>query len=137
MRVSDFYRLELHWESVDKNKDDSCNLVGAYFSGPVLKHAEKIKSGDNITLDLTPQYSRILTSFYFTQCEWGDVEYNNDNVLLNEMVLKGEFVNSISKLSNTDYILIDTSKHDGEGHLYNLVYVAAVVNKNGEEHNNA
>ncbi|MCK5016493.1 MAG: hypothetical protein KAS32_05405 [Candidatus Peribacteraceae bacterium] len=137
MRVSDFYRLELHWESVDKNKDDSCNLIGAYFSGPVLKHAEKIQPADKITLDLTPQYSRILTSYYFTQCEWGDIEYSNEIVILNNVILKGDFVNSISKLSNTDYILIDTSKHDGEGHVYHLVYRAYVVDKEGKEYNNA
>ena len=137
MRVSDFYRLELHWGSAEKNKDASCNLYGAYFSGPVLTHADKINPGDNIVLDLTPQYARILTSYYFTRLEWGEVEYIDDKVLLKDVILKGDFVNSISNLSDTDYILIDTSKHDGENHLYNLVYAAAVVDKEGEEYTDA
>jgi hypothetical protein len=133
MYIPESYKLELHWNSIDKNKDDSCNLIGAYFCGPVLKSAEKINSSDRIKLDFTPQYSLILSSFYFVDCMWGNVNYYNEIVKLQDVTLKGDFVNKISNLINTDYIVIDTSKHDGESHLYNLVYKAAVLNKNGEE----
>jgi len=136
MRVAEFYRLELHWDSVEKNKDNSCSLRGAYFSGPVLSHADKINSGDNIVLDLTPQYARVLTSYYFTKLVWGTVEYKYGNVLLQDAVLTGDFINTISNLDNTDFILIDTSKHDGDSHIYNLVYRGLVVNKDGKEYEN-
>jgi len=134
MRVLDSYRLELHWESVDKNKDDSCNLTGAYFSGPVLAEAERINTKDSIRIDLTPQYSKILTHHYFVDLFWGNVEYKDGIVILQDVVLKGYLVNIISNLKHGDYILIDTSKHDGDKHLYNLVYRGAVMNKSGEEY---
>ena len=134
MFILDEYRLELHWDGVDKNKDDSCNLYGTYFSGPVISRAEKINPGDNITLDFTPQYSRIITSYYFVKLLWGQLEYKDEKVILQDVVMRGEFVNRVSNLKDSDYIIIDTSQHDGNKHLYSLVYRASVINESGEEY---
>jgi len=134
MLVATYYRLELHWSKAEKNSDDYCRLYGAYFSGPVLKHAQKIQGGDHIRLDLTPQYTKILTSYYFVDLSWGGVEYVDDRVVLSDVALKGQFVNEISNLQDGDFILIDTSKHEEEKHIFNLVYRGSVRTKDGKEY---
>ena len=128
------YRLELHWESLEKNDDNLCFLYGAYFFGPALKIAQKINPHDNITLDLTPQYSKLITNYYFLTLSWNEVEYKDNKVYLKNTILKGDFVNNVSTLSNVDFIYIDTELHENEKHLYNLVYPSKIVNREGEEH---
>ena len=54
---------------------------------------------------------------------------------LDSAVLVGEFINDVSVISNADYILIDTSGHEEETHIYNLVYRSSVCNREGKEHN--
>lgn len=134
MKISDFYRLELHWDYVDKVSSDSCALKGAFLTGPTLSHAAPINSNDHIILDLTPQYTRLITSYYFVKLAWGSVKYDRDLVFLDRAFIDGVCLNTISTFSNSDYILIDTSKHDGEMHMYNMVYKAYVVNREGEKH---
>lgn len=127
------YVLELHWDSIEK-KDNMCVLYGAYFFGPALKIAQKINYPDKIVLDLTPQYSKIITTHYFLELSWNEVEYKEDKVMLKNTHLKGDLVNDISKLSNKDYIKIDTSNHEEEVHVYSLVYKSVIVNDEGEQH---
>jgi hypothetical protein len=129
MKVLDKYRLELRWDKVEKNTDKICLLKGAHFCGPVLKDAREIDSNDRMVLDFTPQYSRIITHHYFATLCWGEVKYNDDKVILEDALLDGDFVNDVSNLKDTDYILIDTSKHEEEIHMYNLVYKSIVKNK--------
>jgi hypothetical protein len=50
-------------------------------------------------------------------------------------LLENRYLNVVPKLKNNDYIIIDTSKHEDEEHLYNLVYTSYLVNENGELYN--
>lgn len=134
MNIKKYYVLELHWGRIEKVSDDSCILHEAYFSGPVLKNAREIDKDDRITLDLTPQYSRILTSFYFVELTWKDVRYADGKVYLGDARLNSDNMNLISKLSDTDYVVIDTENHEESVHMYNLVYKGAVLTKEGREH---
>lgn len=136
MKVKEYYRLELHWYAVVKEKGDRCSLVGAYFCGPVLKNMQALQPGDSIVLDFTPQYSSIISKHYFVRFTWGEIFGARDKISLKNAVLHNTQVNDISNLQDTDYILIDTSKHEEKIHMYNLVYRSAVLNKDGKEYMN-
>lgn len=127
------YKLELHWGAAEKVRDGACVLKGAYFFGPAIKIAKKINSADSINIDLTPQYSKVISTYYFIKLSWNTVEYKDDKVYLGDVVLTGDFVNELSRLDNTDGILMDTEKHEEKYHMYNLVYRGMVLTKEGKE----
>jgi len=131
--VKEKYKLYLKWDKVEKNRDDLCVVKGAYFCGPVLKSAQQISYPDEITIDLTPQYSSVLSNYYFTSFKWNRLDYKEDRILLFDCYLLGDYINSISNLDNLDYILVDTENHEEEVHMYNLVYKGAVMVKENEE----
>jgi hypothetical protein len=133
MGFNDKYRLELHCEEIEKS-DGVALLRRAYFCGPVLKIAKEINCNDNIVLDFTPQYSKILSNYYFATLSWGNVDYVGEKVFLFNCTLSGDFVNSVSEFDDSDYIVIDTELHEENTHVFNLVYPSLVVNSEGEEH---
>lgn len=135
MSIREKYKLNLFWRGTEKPINDTCKLSGSYFSGPVLKIAKKINNKDSIVIDLTPQYNKILSNHYFIELSWEDTRYIDDKVYLINAKLKGDLVNEISNLSNSDYILIDTEKHEEKIHIYNLVYKGMVMTKEGKEKN--
>lgn len=127
------YKLELHWGALDKQNLGKVKLRDAYFSGPVLNDAEHINSNDTIRLDFTPQFSKVLTSYYFVDLIWSSVKYSKGRVYLSDVFLLGEYFYDLPSLLYTDYIIIDTEMHDGEKHLYNLVYKSYIVTREGVE----
>ena len=114
MKVLDKYRLELHWTSVSYNREDVAVLKGAYFSGPVLKDAEKLREEDQLTLDMTDQHWIFppMKDFYQAVLKWKGVQYHGGKIFLKEAYIKGKYVNSIETLENKDWILIDCKAHD-------------------------
>lgn len=132
--VKDKYRLELHWSWIEKPQESICVLRGGFFSGPAIKNAHKITAPNSIDIDLTPQYTKIISKYYFASLHWNDVEYRGDIVLLKDCTLISNFINDISNIDNTDYILIDTENHEEKVHNYNLVYRGALVNREGKEY---
>ncbi len=126
----DKYRLELHWDDVLYHDEATAMLKGAYFSGPVLQTAQKINGHDTINLDLTPQHLVVLSSYYIVKLEWGKVEYSKDGrVLLGSAVLTNDDLKTLHKLEKTDFIVIDTEKHEAHTHAFHLVYDSQVVRK--------
>jgi len=134
MLIKDNYVLGLYWSSIEKISDDVCVLNGSYFSGAAIKNAKQINDADSIVIDLTPQYSNIISSFYFVTLEWNGVRYIDNKVYFGEARLKCDNINLISKLHNSDFIVIDTEKHEESVHMYNLVYKGFVLNKEGKEY---
>jgi len=114
MDVLNKYRLELHWDSVSYNRDDVAVLKGAYFSGPVLKDAVALQEEDQLTLDMTKQHWIFppMKDFYQVVLNWKGVVYRDDKIFLKEAFLKGKYINSLEKLENQDWILIDCKEHD-------------------------
>lgn len=114
MKILNKYRLELHWDSVSYNRDDVAVLKGAYFSGPVLKDAEKLRDEDVLTLDMTDQHLVFpaVADFYQAVLNWKGIEYKGAKIFLKEAHIKGRYVNSIETLRNNDWILIDCKDHD-------------------------
>ena len=125
------YRLELHWGGLDKKDVSRVELSGAYFCGPALKDAEKINDSDTIRMDFTHQFSRIVSSYYFADLFWEGVGYRENFVYLSSAYIKSDFIYDLNDLSSSDYIIIDTSQHDGERHVYYLVYESVLVNSDG------
>ena len=132
MKVLRKYRLELHWDSVDYNREDVAVLRGAYFTGPVLKNAAQINQEDELILDMTQQHLVFVPDYYQATLKWKGVEYRNNKVFLKEAYIKGKYVNSLEKLENDDWILIDCKDHEEKKHPFLLVYWAEVHKKERE-----
>ncbi len=134
MYCKDSYRLELHWDKVEYHNDFTAFLRGAYFSGPILKSAQKIKDEDSINIDLTPQHIVVLNSYYIIKLEWGSVNYHNGIAALDKAVITNEHLKELHKLEDRDFIVINTEKHEHTTHAFNLVYVAEVMRQDKKPH---
>lgn len=133
----DFYRLELRWKNVIYANEGDCEIVDAYFSGPVLKHAEKIEQNSFMLLDFYKQYYVFAKNAYIATFSWGEVIYNKDNTisLKNTHIKHDTELNKVPKLNSGDYIIIDTIGHEKEIHDFNLTYNTYVLNENEELYN--
>ena len=134
MDVLTKYRLELSWDAVEYNEEDRAVLTGAYFAGPVLSDAARINDDDQLILDLTKQHVILaaMDDYYQAVLKWKGVDYKDDKVLLKECWVKGKYVNSLEKLENDDWILIDCREHEEENHPFLLVYWAEIYKKEKE-----
>jgi hypothetical protein len=135
--LSEKYRLEIHWDSVEKDKDYGVLYFrGAYFSGPALNAADKINGKDEIKLDFCSQYTILVKNVYIATFAWEGVTYKDKKIYLNKAVLSYDRdVEGIPTLKNNDYIVIDTRNHENEKHYYNMFYPAFAVNKENEMYN--
>jgi len=133
MRVSNKYRLELHWQSVSYDDQGLANLKGAYLCGPVLKEAAQIQPNDQLMLDMTSQHLIFIPDYYQALLKWKGVEYKEDRVFLKDATIRGRHVNSIETLKNNDWIIIDCADHEEEKHPFHLVYWAEVRKADGGE----
>ena len=127
---SDRYRLELHWKSTVYEQDGVCKLNGACFSGPSLVEAVRINDNDNIMLDFFHQYIILVENVYVARFSWGEVVYNKDDTitLKNALITHDTQLNKVPKLSDTDFLILDTSNHESETHQFNPLYKTYVVN---------
>lgn len=134
MMLGEMYKLELHWKKAVYEKDGICILEGAFFSGPALKISEKINNNDSINLDFYKQYVIFVKNVYVAKLSWKEVIYNKDNTvgLKNANLIHDTELNRVPKLKNTDFITIDTQKHEAATHHMYLVYESFVVDENGE-----
>jgi len=134
--LSDRYRLELHWDSVEY-QEGICTFTDAFFSGPALQEALELNHTDYIMLDFFSQYLVLVTSAYVGKFEWTGPYYKNDGTIKFDravMIHEAE-LNKVPKLENTDYLVIDTEGHEIEDHPYNLVYKTYVVNADTQLYN--
>ena len=108
------FELELHWKAAIYERDGVCKLKGAYFSGPALSEADKIKDNDSIMLDFFQQYYILVENVYVAKFSWGQVIYNKDNTvaLKRTFITHDTEINRVPKLSDTDYLVIDTFNHE-------------------------
>lgn len=129
--LSEQYRLELHWERAIYNVDGVCELKGAYLSGPALNNAEKINPNDYIMLDFYKQYVILVKHVYVVKLSWEDVVYNKNNTItLKKAIISHDTeLNNVPQFKSTDYVVIDTSKHEASTHMYYMFYDSYVVNE--------
>ena len=129
----DAYLLLVKWIKVDYDTDDKLiKLEGAYFSGPVLKHAAEINSNDNIRLDFTNQYYSSIQEYYIAKLKWGEVKYMGNIVYLGDCFLECKHKDVLPKLKDDDYFVVDTSLHEAQTHPYFMNYNAELYSAFGE-----
>lgn len=128
--LSDRYRLELHWKKATYKKEGECNLENALFKGPALSEAVKLNNNDSIMLDFFSQYIVLVNDVYVARFSWGEVSYNKDGSisLKNAKIVHDTELNKVPKLSDGDFLIIDTKGHEVENHQFNLLYKTYVVN---------
>ena len=131
MLFGEKYRLELHWKKAVYEKDCKAILEGCYFSGPVLDQVLELNQKDSIRLDFVNQYRLFVESYYIADLFWKGVKHIPDKILLSKVVLENKYLNSVPKLMDNDYIVIDTSTHEDKNHFYNLVYMSYLLREDG------
>ena len=130
------YRLELHWDSVEYHSDSVANLVGARFTGPVLRNALKLEAPDSIELDFTSQLLVLVDSFYIVTLLWEKCEYSADgSIKLIGATLSNGLLKKLHKFDTGDYVVINTEKHEEATHAFHLVYESSVVRGDGSAYN--
>jgi len=135
MLLGEKYKLEIHWKRVKYEIDQIALIKGCYLSGPVLKEAVKLNDQDYIDLDFVGQYFVFVDNYYIARLSWGGVEYRSEKIFLRDVKLENRNLNVVPKLNNNDHIIIDTKDHEEEKHMYNFVYPAYLIRKDGELYN--
>ena len=133
MRILEKYRLELHWDTVEYNRDDVAVLKGAYFEGPVLQEAVQLNEEDSLVMDMTNQHMIFMPDYYQATLSWKGVVYKEGRIYFKETHIKGKYVNSIETLKDNDWILMDCKEHEMATHVFHLVYWAEVRNSEQEK----
>jgi len=124
------FKLELRWSNVEYIEDTKCLLKDAYFSGPALQIAQKINNNDHLMLDFYSQYIQLVKGTYVGKFSWREVNYQKDNVFLNNAILEHDTeLVTVPILNNNDYFVIDTSDHEISIHSQNLVYKTYVISE--------
>lgn len=128
--LSERYRLELHWGKAIYEQPGVCKLENAYFSGPALADAVRLRNNDFIMLDFFKQYFIIVDNVYVAKFSWSQVVYNDNGTisLSNAYITHDTELNKVPTFKNEDYLVIDTQDHDTNNHIYSLVYKTYVVN---------
>ena len=128
--LSERYRLELHWDKAVYEQPGMCKLDKAYFYGPALSDAIKLRDNDFIMLDFFRQYFVIVSNVYVAKFSWGQALYNDDGTISlgNAYITHNTELNRVPQFKNGDYLVIDTQDHDTSNHIYSLVYKTYVVN---------
>ena len=132
--ISEKYRLELHWSKVKYNRDQIATLDGCYFSGPVLREVWQLNQKDYIDLDFAGQYIIFVDSYYVARLSWNSVNHTPDKIFLGKVALKNLNLNSVPKLNNNDYIVIDTQDHEDYKHKFNMVYPSYLIRDDGQQY---
>mgnify|MGYP001329816509 FL=1 len=133
-RISERFRLELHWSKVVYKTDEIVQLEGCYFSGPALLEIDQVNEKDFITLDFAGQYAILVPDYYVSKLSWAGVKKEENKICVDNAVLINKCVNSVPRLSNNDYIIIDTSNHTTERHQKFLTYQAHLIRYDGEKY---
>jgi hypothetical protein len=133
--IREKFRLEIHWEKVSYDKEGEAILEGCYFNGPVLNEVQELNSEDFMDLDFGTQYIVFAPFYYIARISWSGVKHTPEKIYLNNVTLINRNINSVPKLSNDDYIVVDTEDHEDEKHERNLVYKSYLLRSDGQLYN--
>ena len=134
-RIADKYRLEIHWRKSIYERKGTAKLVDCYLSGPVIKEVTEMNEEDHIALDFGDQYLVFVDHYYIVNLYWKGLRRTPDKIYLDNVVFDNKFVNSMPKLNDEDFILVDTKDHEEEKHQYTLTYPAYLIKKEGDLYN--
>jgi len=74
-------------------------------------------------------------NYYVARLAWSGVKHTSEMIYLSNAVLRSAKINSVPKLQDKDYIVIDTENHEDEKHMYNLTYASYLIKPTGELYN--
>lgn len=134
-RISERFRLEVHWNKAFYGKEGEVFLENCYLDGPVIKQVGPMNNKDSINLDFVSQYIIFIKSFYIVNLSWDGLTRISDKIYLNNAVLKNTNLSVLPKLRRNDYIVIDTENHEDEKHNYNMNYTSYLVSGDGTLYN--
>ena len=134
-RVSERFRLEIHWNGVEYERDGIASIQGCRLTGPVLKEVSQLKEKDGVSLDFANQYRIFVPSYYIADLEWHGVKHTPNKIFLYNTTLTNKYVNSVPKLHSNDYIIVDTKDHEDTKHQHNLTYPSYLIKHDGEIYN--
>ena len=133
--ISEKFRLEIYWKRVTYERAGIAKLIGCYFTGPVIKDVEELNQEDTMLLDFGNQYRVFVANYYVAKLHWLGVRHSPNKIFIDNVTLENKYLNSVPKLNNDDYILIDTKDHEDDKHQYHLSYPAYLINSDGNIHN--
>lgn len=133
-RISEKYILEIHWDKVIYEQEGMAKLYGCYFKGPVLKEVNQMNEKDFMDLDFGNQYRVFVKRYYIAKLSWEGIRRTPEKIFLNNVILKNKNVNSVPKLNDDDYILVDTKNHVDNKHQYHLVYASYLIRFDGDKY---
>lgn len=128
---SEKYRLEIRWKKVTYLNDQSVKLEGCYLTGPVIKEVWQLQDEDYINLDFAKQFAIFLDRYYVATLRWKGVRHTPNQIFLDNVTFNHNDLSLVPKLTDADYIVIDTKDHENEKHMYNLFYKAYLLKKDG------
>ena len=134
-RIAEKYRLEIHWEKAAYENDGIAKLEGCYLSGPAIKEVLQMSENDGIVLDFATQYMIFVKYYYVAKLVWQSVKHDVDKIYLSNVILSNRYINSVPKLNDNDYIVIDTKDHEDAKHQINLNYKSYLIKSDGELYN--
>lgn len=132
--VAERYRLEIYWNKAIY-KEGEVSLLGCCLAGPVIKEIDQMEQEDSIALDFSNQYRIFVPQHYVARLSWKGVSHTSTKIYLDNVILSNKFTNSVPKLNDNDFIVVDTKDHTDTKHEYNLMYPAYLINRDGNLHN--
>jgi hypothetical protein len=81
-KVSEKYRLEIHWTMANYNQEGVAMLGGCYLSGPVIKEVDQMNQRDFMVFDFTNQYKIFTKDYYIATFSWEGVRHTPDVIYL-------------------------------------------------------
>ena len=90
-RISEKYRLEIHWNKIVYDQEGIAKLEGCYLSGPALKEVEEINQKDHIDLDFTKQYIVFVPSYYVARLSWNGARQTPNRIYLKDLICNHRF----------------------------------------------
>ncbi len=133
--VAERYRLEIYWSKAVYKKEGEAILVGCCMAGPVIKEIDQMEQEDSISLDFSNQYRIFVPQHYIVKLSWKGVSHTPTKIYLDNVILSNKFTNSVPKLNDNDFIVVDTKDHTDTKHEYHLTYPAYLVSRDGNLHN--
>jgi len=134
-RISEKFRLEVHWNKATYDEDGVAKLDGCYLSGPAIKEVAQMNENDAIVLDFATQYVVFVKYYYVAKLSWVGVNHLLDKIYLSGVTLSNRHLNSVPKLNDNDYIVIDTRDHEDAKHQMSLNYKSYLIKSDGELYN--
>ncbi len=131
-RIAEKYRLEIRWKKAIYEQEGLARLEKCYFTGPVLKEVNQINQEDHMNLDFSNQYIIFVPSYYIGRLSWKGANQTPEAIYLTDVLFKNKYINSVPKLNNDDYIVIDTKNHEEEKHHFHLTYPSYLIRFDGE-----